>query len=70
MIRAVQDVQITLHKKQDIFAVIVRKAYVLVMNILKNIDGEYVHKDCIPSVRWLLDWLQYDIKIMEDNDYE
>lgn len=37
---------------------------------IKNINGEYVHKDCIPSVRWLLDWLQYDIKIMEVNDYE
>ena len=69
MIRVVWDVQITLHKKQDIFAVIVRKAYAG-DEYIKNIDGEYVHRDCIPSIRWLLDWLQYDIKIMEENYYE
>lgn len=32
-------------------------------------DGEYVHFDCVPGMRWLLDWLGYDVKEMEDIEY-
>lgn len=24
--------------------------------------GDYIHFECIPSMRWLLDWLGYDVK--------
>ena len=32
-------------------------------------DGDYVHFECIPNIRWLLGWLGYDIKEMEDFVY-
>lgn len=31
-------------------------------------DGEYIHVDCIPSNKWLLDWLHVDIKEMGGNE--
>lgn len=33
---------------------------------IENIHGEYVHYDCIQGIKWLLEWLGYDIKNMED----
>ena len=33
---------------------------------IENDDGEYVHYDCIQGARWLLEWLGYKVKIMED----
>lgn len=33
---------------------------------IENIDGEYIHYECIQGIRQLLDWLGYDIKTMED----
>lgn len=34
-----------------------------------NNDGEYIHFDCIQSIRQLLQWLGYEIKEMEDFSY-
>lgn len=33
---------------------------------IENDDGEYVHYDCIQGARWLLEWLGYKVKNMED----
>ena len=33
---------------------------------IKNLDGEYVHYECVKGIRWLLDWLGYNIKRMEE----
>lgn len=33
---------------------------------IENMDGEYIHYECIQGIRQLLDWLGYDIKTMED----
>lgn len=30
--------------------------------------GDIIHFDCIPSLRWLLNWLGYEIKEAEDFD--
>lgn len=38
---------------------------------VKNDDGDYRHYDCfhnLTTIRELLDWLGYQIKIMEDDD--
>lgn len=32
-----------------------------------NDDGEYIHYDCIQGIRPLLEWLGYDVKIMDDD---
>ena len=36
---------------------------------IENDDGEYIHYGCIQGIRRLLDWLGYDVKVMED-DYD
>ena len=33
-----------------------------------NDDGDYRHYDCFYGIRDLLEWLGYEIKIMEDNE--
>lgn len=33
-----------------------------------NYDGEYIHRDCIPCIDFLIDWLGYETKEMEDID--
>lgn len=35
-------------------------------------DGEYVHIDCIPNIDWLLDWLNVDVREIDDeySEYE
>jgi len=35
---------------------------------IENNDGEYRHYDCFHGVRDLLEWLGYEIKIMENED--
>ena len=35
---------------------------------LKNIDGEYIHYDCVTGIRHLLEWLGYKIETMEDDE--
>ncbi len=40
---------------------------------IKNYDGEYIHRDCIPCTDYLIDWLGYKVDTMEncnDGDYE
>lgn len=37
---------------------------------IENLDGEYRHYDCFHGRRDLLEWLGFDIKTMEDNEYE
>ncbi len=31
-------------------------------------NGEYIHVDCIPSSKWLLDWLHIEVKEMDRED--
>ena len=31
-------------------------------------DGDHIHYDCIQGIRWLLEWLGYDVKIITDDD--
>lgn len=31
--------------------------------------GDYVHFECIPDLKWLLEWLGFDIKEMKDFEY-
>lgn len=33
---------------------------------LRNDDGEYIHRECIPGINWLADWLGYKFEEMED----
>lgn len=33
---------------------------------LKNDEGEYIHRECIPGINWLADWLGYKFEEMED----
>lgn len=33
---------------------------------VRNDNGEYVHYDCIQGIRWLLDWLDRDVEIMDE----
>lgn len=33
---------------------------------VNNPDGETVHFDCIPGVRWLLEWMGTDIEVMDE----
>lgn len=33
---------------------------------IKNYDGEYIHRDCIPCTDYLIDWLGYKVDIMEN----
>ena len=37
---------------------------------LVNCDGEYIHRDCIPTVDFLIDWLGYKIKEMTREEAE
>ena len=38
---------------------------------LENDNGEYIHRECIPGIMWLTDFLGYKFKEMEDfNDDE
>ena len=34
---------------------------------LVNYEGEYIHRDCIPCTDFLIDWLGYETKEMEEN---
>ena len=31
--------------------------------------GDYIHLECIPSIRWVINWLGYDIREMKDYEY-
>ena len=33
---------------------------------IENQDGEYIHYECVQGIRWLLNWLEYEVKTMED----
>ena len=35
---------------------------------ISNIEGEYIHRDCIPGIDFLIDWLGYEIKYMKENE--
>ena len=35
---------------------------------IANEDGEYMHYDCIPSTRDLLNWLDYDVQCVSEDD--
>ena len=35
---------------------------------IENQDGEYIHYECVQGIRWLLNWLGYEVKTMEDFD--
>ena len=35
----------------------------------KNSDGEYIHRDCIPGIDFLIDWLGYEVHEMGKNGY-
>lgn len=35
---------------------------------LMNCDGQYIHRDCIPCTDFLIDWLGYEVKEMEDEE--
>ena len=35
---------------------------------IDNHNGEYRHFDCIQSIRDLVEWLGYDVEIMDDKD--
>ena len=36
---------------------------------IENANSEFAHWDCFPGRRDLLEWLGYEIKTMEDDDY-
>lgn len=36
---------------------------------IENSDGECRHYDCFQGIKELLNWLGYEIKIMEDDEY-
>lgn len=31
-----------------------------------NENGEYIHRDCIPSIGWLITWVDLKAKVMEE----
>lgn len=33
---------------------------------VENSDGDSIHFECVQGIKWLLEWLGYDIKTMED----
>ena len=35
---------------------------------MENLDGDHIHYECIQGIRWLLEWLGYDVKTMTDED--
>lgn len=37
---------------------------------IENMNGEYMHYDCIPSTRDLLEWLGCDIKCMDNDPFD
>lgn len=37
---------------------------------IENDDGEYRHYECFQGMRELLQWLGYEIKTMEDDNYD
>ena len=35
---------------------------------IKNEDNDYIHYDCIEGDKWLVNWLGFEVKEMEEND--
>lgn len=35
---------------------------------VRNNHGEYIHRDCISNIDWLIKWLGFEIKEMEEED--
>ena len=35
---------------------------------IENFHGDYIHFECIQGIRWLLNWLDYEIKEDYDNN--
>lgn len=35
---------------------------------IQNDNGECIHVECVPGIRWMVNWLEYDIRTM-DEDY-
>ena len=35
---------------------------------VKNEDNDYIHYDCIEGDKWLVNWLGFEVKEMEEND--
>nr|DAN90699.1 MAG TPA: protein of unknown function (DUF2175) [Bacteriophage sp.] len=35
---------------------------------LESYDGEYIHRDCIPNIDFVIDWLGYETKYMKEDD--
>ena len=33
---------------------------------IENLEGEYMHFDCVLSIKQLLEWLGYDVKTMDE----
>lgn len=33
---------------------------------IKNDDGECIHMECIPGIRWVVDWLGYEVRTMDE----
>ena len=33
---------------------------------IENIDGDCIHFDCVCGIRWLVEWLGYDVKEAKD----
>ena len=36
---------------------------------LRNSEGQYIHRDCIPCTDYLIDWLGYCVETMDEEDY-
>ena len=37
---------------------------------LRNSEGQYIHRDCIPCTDYLIDWLGYRVETMDEEDYK
>lgn len=38
-------------------------------DFIENSDGEYIHRDCIPGIDFLIDWLGYEVHEMGKDGY-
>ncbi len=36
---------------------------------LRNSEGQYIHRDCIPCTDYLIDWFGYRVETMDEEDY-
>lgn len=60
------DVQIIYLQKQESIVLFVKKVF-KGEEYIENYRNEFVHFECVRGIRWLLNWLDYEI---QEENYE